>query len=105
MEEYSKENNELLLKFRGYTPHQSEYGYWVKEDFVLRCEIQYHASWDWLIRVVEEIMKFDYKTELPNPFKNSGFITDHKIVYSKCVEFVKQYNKIYGIHNQPINKP
>lgn len=97
MNNYSKENNELLLKFRGYAPHPAEEGYWVKDGKTLRCEIQYHTSWDWLIRVVEEIIKFDHKKELRNPFKNSGFITDHKLVYSKCVDFVNQFNKIYGL--------
>lgn len=97
MNKYSKENNELLLRFRGYTPHPTEISWWVKDGEVLKCEIQYDKSWDWIIRVVDEIKKFNYKQELRNPFINCGFLTDHAIVYSKCVDFVKQYNKVYGV--------
>ena len=111
-----EKNNRLIAEFMGYTLNENdeypiEYitvqGHWDN------CSIQdlnYHKSWDWLMKVVEKIEKEFCSTNIHYysqkqmysveflgfniEYDNSEYGDDKmKILYNSCVKFINFYNK------------
>ena len=81
------QNNKLIAEFMGVD--------YVDIDTYLESnkELQYHASWDWLMPVVEKIM-WDNDIEDNQCTNIAEALCDAKIdrVYDAVVEFIKTYN-------------
>ena len=101
-----EENNRLVAEFMGYTLNENdeypiEYitvqGHW---DTCSIQDLNYHKSWDWLMKVVEKIYQTDLYYDKYIDFNSSMFTTGKielstniKEVYNQCVEFINFYNK------------
>jgi hypothetical protein len=76
----TQENNKLIAEFMEYPDLGT------KGDF---SYLKYHTSWDWLMPVVEKILK---KEGGPQYICISANDSIHQL-YKAVVEFIKQYNK------------
>ena len=109
----TQQGNELIARFMGgvyndvYNPSDPHYDF--KNGVYSVDELLYHASWDWLMQVVEKIAKsgFRVKTNF-NPIDNSVIVqsvTDSEqvlsimyysqpieAVYTAVVQFIQWYN-------------
>lgn len=64
------------------------------QQFWLPEEMQFHASWDWLMQVVNQC--YTSNMQHPNDDITQGLIdVDIEATYKAVVEFIKEYNKTY----------
>lgn len=96
-----KENNELLARFLGYRQPHPDYPnstYWYKEGEEPLAILLFDTSWDWLMRVVEEIsdiLHYSLNATLDFLADEQGWdgLCAREEVYEACVEFVREYAK------------
>ena len=97
-----KESNELLARFLGYRQPHPDYPnstYWYKEGEEPLAILLFDNSWDWLMKVVEEISNIlHYSLNATLDFLaeeqgRNGFLYTKEEVYKACVEFVREYAK------------
>ncbi len=109
------ENNKLIAEFMGleYAPKDKRWDDWFTKDgtrvtFRSRIPLQYHASWDWLMPVVEkieycdgisndEVITIEYKDCIiphhQGEVRIEGANSKLEAVYQAVVEFIKCYNQ------------
>lgn len=101
-----EKNNRLIAEFMGYTLNENdeypiEYitvqGHW---DTCSIQDLNYHKSWDWLMKVVEKIYQTDLYYDKYIDFNSSMFSngkielsTNKESVYNDCIDFINFYNK------------
>lgn len=96
-----KESNELLARFLGYRQPHPDYPnttYWYKEGEEPLAILLFDTSWDWLMKVVEEIsdiLCYSLNATLDFLSEEQGWdgLTTKEEVYKACVEFVREYAK------------
>jgi len=89
--------NKLIAEFMGIESfkdslaslHQGK----INVDVDVYEQAQYHTSWDWLMPVVEEVIRKDYNFLVFEELKYQLWRVDIDAVYSAVVEFINQYNK------------
>lgn len=114
------ENNKLIAEFMDVYPRESEPHTGLKQwyspidldiaglpdEMTYSDELKFHASWDWLMPVVERIFSLGYDyTMKPRGMdirerlgQNIVSITgegepQEKVVYKAVIEFIKRYNE------------
>lgn len=96
-----KENNELLARFLGYRQPHPDYPnstYWYKEGEEPLTILLFDTSWDWLMKVVEEIsdiLHYSLNATFDFLSDEQGWdgLCAREVVYEACVEFVREYAK------------
>lgn len=107
-----RQMNEAIALFMGYERYEDKYGIWFKKEGLIKClhhklqDLQYHASWDWLMPVVGKIEKMEWCVRVENWPKK--FKSPYKELYSvwmwldpeDCPE-IQTYSdsKIEAVHN------
>ena len=88
------EDNKLIAEFMGLNIDRG-----VQSDY-MEHELKYHKSWDWIMRVVNEIRVPYYNTEVTGEKYEDilsvlaeGCVEANQLqVYEAVVEFIKTYN-------------
>lgn len=106
-----KTENEIIAEFMGgwnKDPHTRKYGINIphmKNQWWDIDELQYHASWDWLMPVVEKIENMGHSTKIecngisttvtisPNVSVWNNPSTKIDKAYKAVVQFIKWYNE------------
>lgn len=96
-----KESNELLARFLGYKQPHPDYPnstYWYKEGEEPLTILLFDISWDWLMKVVEEIsdiLHYSLNATFDFLSDEQGWdgLCAREEVYEACVEFVREYAK------------
>ena len=86
-------NNRLIAEFMGHTFADYDLGglhYLIDGNYVEYNSLQYDASWDWLIPVVNKI---EMECEgVPLQLLNCNLYSEIGEVYQAIVEFIKEHN-------------
>ena len=95
-----EKNNRLIAEFMGYALNENdeypiEYitvqGHW---DTCSIQDLNYHKSWDWLMKVVEKILNICAEND---DLEKYAVITDNipyiQQTYDECIKFINFYNK------------
>ena len=86
-------DNKLIAEFMGYTFADYDLGglhYLIDGNYVEYNSLQYDASWDWLMPVVQKIEQ-DCEG-VPQYMLNISLYSDINEVYNAVVEFIKNQN-------------
>ena len=89
-------DNKLIAEFMGLEIHESKHKYittyYVTIDGVPTDlqDLQYHASWDWLMPVVEKIEQVN--EGVPEQMLHVNLYSERREVYNAVVEFIKEKN-------------
>jgi len=86
-------DNKLIAEFMGLEEHKGSYYlslYFIR-DWVSDNDLEYHASWDWLMPVIEEIDHLNYEPidTIEKALSTRLIKNTHKAV----VQFIKEYNQ------------
>ncbi len=94
------ENNKLIAEFLGYDILSN--GYFNYEGEILTSLPEFNSDWNWLMEVVEKILKvtnsdlnFVGKENVKRVelFKYVTIFSSKETVYNSCIEFIKWYNQ------------
>ena len=99
-QEQIEQGNKLIAEFMGATQDSDDLSDWwggimFPHGYDRTFALKYHSSWDWLMPVVEKILKIAHENMLNEwecEFANRFLSCNITAIYLLCIEFIKWHN-------------